>query len=1156
MSATFRPPVSKPPAPPGSAAAPKLPAKPSTKSNLNVEFSAQDKTRLVNQRQSVAIYSMQAHEAEKERITSFSRSKLAGVYPSPGTYSQDDTNHYSTAPAPPPASSTPVADSPPVPPPKPAKPKFVDMGLTSSQLNGAQAAKPDAAPAPAQVPPAKPIPEANPRHSVMLKQPAGSSKVFENKTPKRNAIDKNRESFSDNILAEVKKVEDEKVFYTEMLDRIAKQTVAHSKSVDASQLLSQWLRDHGSRSVFAHDDPVFGKCILQAAEVLRFAEVLRSQVTLMWTNTVMVRANEFMMNDIDETLAIKNRVETLKNSLDATNAKLKNMTTKGKVNLVKLSELRRERDMLIIKYKEAKARTLPTILNTNHKHTTAFMGTMCDVLSEYSQFFQHGMSILANIETDVADYRAHIVKENEKFAKAQAEVEAAAKEEDEDLLEPKDEATFSDVLSKMLMESERIYQAQLDSTVKVYQQTFLSDGSLFSEIVKEDVTAIFGNMEVLADVQRKLLDTLLQNSSNLTTETISRSFANFTNVFSEVYSQYIKNHNRAQDTLEQCKKKSKALCNTLKVCEAKDTAPEKQELSVYLALPLERVKQYEAYFREISKKEKNEAVNAIMTQVLACFSALTTAALDSANQAKIKSILEVVNVHPEPPSIENTLTAGVKGVIGAGQTTLTPEEAEKWYSRRFIKEGPLNIVSRTAEKKAVKEYYFFLFNDLLMGVKRAGLPKSMGGSALAFLKGKVHAKHLWAINNAVVSDVADEDGIKYCISLTINGTRYILSAESEDAKQFWIFEITKALDQIEKRKIFGVPLAELMQQTNEVGRDIPSFFENCMEFILANAIDEEGIFRLSGSTNDIEKMRVKVDQGLELAFYGIPYHNVSGLFKLFMRSLPAPIVPYDLYGLVLGAAKMEPRSEKVRITKAVLEKLPPYNKYILQYLIHSLAKITQHVAKNKMTPYNLSIVFGPHCLKKRESDPVAELTDSKVVYESMQLMIEEHDAIFADIVAEREAVRQKRAQQQLELAQKKQSASTKQFKYEPSNAPSSQQPDDEDDEDEENDARLQGITISLKDIVKQGFLQKKGANRRNWTSRWFVLKNKYLFYFKNQKDQTPKGMISLVGVKLAPSDRKPYCFAIFSANREYLICGKNQTEVDEWMAAIKTCTSD
>lgn len=42
--------------------------------------------------------------------------------------------------------------------------------------------------------------------------------------------------------------------------------------------------------------------------------------------------------------------------------------------------------------------------------------------------------------------------------------------------------------------------------------------------------------------------------------------------------------------------------------------------------------------------------------------------------------------------------------------------------------------------------------------------------------------------------------MKHCISLTMNGVRYTLGTESEDSKQFWIFEITKAKDQIEKRK--------------------------------------------------------------------------------------------------------------------------------------------------------------------------------------------------------------------------------------------------------------------------------------------------------------------------------------------------------------------
>ncbi len=94
------------------------------------------------------------------------------------------------------------------------------------------------------------------------------------------------------------------------------------------------------------------------------------------------------------------------------------------------------------------------------------------------------------------------------------------------------------------------------------------------------------------------------------------------------------------------------------------------------------------------------------------------------------------------------------------------------------------------------------------------------------------------------------------------------------------------------------------------------------------AIDEEGIFRLSGSALDIERMRVKADQGLELNFngmnsdalyppvcnslylssfshcIGVPYHNVSGIFKLFIRSLPVPLVTYELHNAFLNATSI------------------------------------------------------------------------------------------------------------------------------------------------------------------------------------------------------------------------------------------------------------
>lgn len=52
-------------------------------------------------------------------------------------------------------------------------------------------------------------------------------------------------------------------------------------------------------------------------------------------------------------------------------------------------------------------------------------------------------------------------------------------------------------------------------------------------------------------------------------------------------------------------------------------------------------------------------------------------------------------------------------------------------------------------------------------------------------------------------------------------------------------------------------------------------------------------------------------------------------------------------------------------------------------------------------------------LKKLNSDPVSELNDSKIIYDSIQLMISEHDAIFQEAAFERDKIRRQRVQEQV-----------------------------------------------------------------------------------------------------------------------------------------------
>jgi hypothetical protein len=51
-------------------------------------------------------------------------------------------------------------------------------------------------------------------------------------------------------------------------------------------------------------------------------------------------------------------------------------------------------------------------------------------------------------------------------------------------------------------------------------------------------------------------------------------------------------------------------------------------------------------------------------------------------------------------------------------------------------------------------------------------------------------------------------------------------------------------------------------------------------------INEEGIFRLSGSAKEIESLKLSVNRGVPLSVDGMNVHTLAGLVKLWFRELP------------------------------------------------------------------------------------------------------------------------------------------------------------------------------------------------------------------------------------------------------------------------------
>jgi len=97
------------------------------------------------------------------------------------------------------------------------------------------------------------------------------------------------------------------------------------------------------------------------------------------------------------------------------------------------------------------------------------------------------------------------------------------------------------------------------------------------------------------------------------------------------------------------------------------------------------------------------------------------------------------------------------------------------------------------------------------------------------------------------------------------------------------------------------------------------------------------------------------------------------------------------------------------------------------------------------------------------------------------------------------------------------------------------------------------------DVIKMGWVTKKGGNRRNWKTRFCVLRPNDLRYYKEKKGylsgQAPLGTIVLSGclVQVKPSSRRQYAFAIETSERTYIMEAKDEEERTDWINVIRLC---
>ncbi|XP_039958440.1 rho GTPase-activating protein 26 isoform X2 [Bactrocera tryoni] len=239
---------------------------------------------------------------------------------------------------------------------------------------------------------------------------------------------------------------------------------------------------------------------------------------------------------------------------------------------------------------------------------------------------------------------------------------------------------------------------------------------------------------------------------------------------------------------------------------------------------------------------------------------------------------------------------------------------------------------------------------------------------------------------------------RFCFDLTFKekpGIVYTFQALSEDDRQAWV----KAMDGTESTYFApGKVKAGEEYQLDDMGF---AFVRRCIDVLEKRGLEDEGIYRKSGVGTKISKLlsmgmdHKKADSVFNDEQYRdlMESNTIASALKTYLRNLNEPLMTYRYHSGFIEAAKQESLNQRVHEVHKLVHKLPPVNFEMLDLVIRHLTEVSRKFEKNKMSVFNLGVVFGPTLLRPQE-ETVAAILDIKFNNIVINILIENYDRIF------------------------------------------------------------------------------------------------------------------------------------------------------------------
>lgn len=106
-------------------------------------------------------------------------------------------------------------------------------------------------------------------------------------------------------------------------------------------------------------------------------------------------------------------------------------------------------------------------------------------------------------------------------------------------------------------------------------------------------------------------------------------------------------------------------------------------------------------------------------------------------------------------------------------------------------------------------------------------------------------------------------------------------------------------------RVFGIGLKEILSRKSHRERFVPAIISDCINYLRTNSLNEEGLFRLSGSSIKLTYYKEKYDSGATVNLNDVDDHNVVAmLLKLYLRELPEPLFPFNYFSTFANFRKL------------------------------------------------------------------------------------------------------------------------------------------------------------------------------------------------------------------------------------------------------------